>query len=149
MKMKMMEVDLTEAQIAELDAAKGNPEVVETILSRIADEALTKQFGDDKPDVAAVELTEPRLDMDDFKPRLLDALNTLRDSIKLKLFEDAIRGVHDLLHTHQPQRATALLCPLVALIEGDRVPGDVLSALAKELNTLNLERAKNSCEGEA
>lgn len=148
--MKMMEVDLSDAQIEELEAAKGNPEQVETILSRIADEVMTAKFGDDKPEVAAVELTEPRLkDANDFKPRLLDVLSRLRDEIKLKLFEDAIKGVHDLLHTHQPQRALGILCPLVALAEGDKVPTDVMAALAKELNTLNMERAKSTCEGSA
>jgi hypothetical protein len=128
--MNMIEVELNDAQVAELEAAKGNPDAVETVLARFIDEAtgVREQTG---------------------REVALEALRGVADKLRNSLMRDTLQCAHFLMHEDRFEEVMLLLCPVVALIEGDRVPQDVFNKMMGLMDRINTEREKHSCEGNA
>jgi len=111
--------ELTDEQSAELDAAEGDQEKTEAILQRIAEEVIAKQAGADP---------------------VREAIEEIADRIRYRLFNDVLLGVHHLMHEDRIEEAKELLCPVAAMIEGIKPPHDVMAALLRKLDAVNLER---------
>lgn len=114
-----VQVELTDEQCAELDAAEGNPDLTETILRRFADAAL-KQVEAERP--------------------AKEAVHEIADALRYRLFTDVLLSVHYLLHKDRTEEAKELLCPVAAMVEGVRPPMEVMGALLHKLDAVNLER---------
>lgn len=128
MQMNVIEVPLSDEQTAELDAAKGDPDAVDTILKRIADEIMEQQ---DKLK----------------KEAILDTLREVGSRLRSKLMTDAMLCIHYLMHAGRTAEAQTILCPVAAILEGEKIPTEVFHALLEKLDAINLEREKASCEG--
>jgi hypothetical protein len=112
--------ELTDEQNAELDAAEGDKEKTEAILRRIADEVIAQKEIEEEP--------------------MRKALHEVADKIRYRLFSDVLLGVHWLMHKDRTEEAKELLCPVAAMIEGARPPNEVMEALLRKLDEVNLER---------
>jgi ATP phosphoribosyltransferase regulatory subunit HisZ len=117
--MNYVQVDLTDEQCAELDAADGNPDLTETVLRRFAEEAMQK-----------VEAERPAKEV----------IEELADTIRFRLFTDVLLCVHYLLHAKRGEEASTILCPVAAMLEGVKPPMEVMGALLEKLDAVNLER---------
>ena len=69
-----------------------------------------------------------------------EAIHEAADRIRYRLFCDVLLGVHYLLHADRIEEAKELLCPVAAMIEGIKPPMEVMEALLRKLNAVNLER---------
>lgn len=128
-RLNIVEADLTEAQCAELDAAAGNPDLTETILKRIAEEVMEAKAAPSA------------------KQSALDTIHELAERLRNELMRDVLLGVHFLMHAGRVEEAQTLLCPAAAILEGEKVPGEVFQAMLMKLDQVNTERAKAGCEG--
>lgn len=128
--MKINVIELTEEQTAEVEAVEGNPDALETVLARFIDEAtgVREQTG---------------------REVALEALRGVADKLRNSLMRDTLQCAHFLMHENRFEEVMLLLCPVVALIEGDRVPQDVFNKMMGLMDRINTEREKHSCEGNA
>jgi hypothetical protein len=127
--MNVVHVELTPEQCAELDAAAGSPDLTETILKRIADEVMARKEIAEEP--------------------VYKELNKLAEQIRYRLFSDVLLNVHHLMHAGRYDEAKMILCPTAAMIEGERPPNNVMHAMLRKIDEINLERDKADCEGNA
>lgn len=82
----------------------------------------------------------------------LDKAANLRQhaqDLRLRLLTDVVRCAHHFMHAEDNEKACALLCATVALIDGESVPLEVLESLFTMLNENRIERAKADCGGSA
>ncbi len=131
---KMVRIDLTAEQTAEIDAADGNMVLQNQIVERIAAEHARM--------MQAEEIVD----------RILDTFDTRKvsaDKIKIQFLTDVILNVHHLLHKRDLERAMQMLCPTAAMLSDEEVPDEVLDNLTAELNAVNSMRSKADCKGEA
>jgi hypothetical protein len=128
--MKINVIELTEEQTAKVEAVEGNPDALETVLARFIDEAtgVREQTG---------------------REVALEALRGVADKLRNSLMRDTLQCAHFLMHENRFEEVMLLLCPVVALIEGDRVPQDVFNKMMGLMDRINTEREKHSCEGNA
>jgi len=79
----------------------------------------------------------------------IHALKQETEQLKFRVMQDVLLNAHFLLHENRHDEALSLLCPIVATIEGDPPPMEVVMAVREKLKQVNAEREKSSCEGSA
>lgn len=77
------------------------------------------------------------------------ALKQETERLKLRVMQDVLVNAHWLMHERREGEALSLLCPIVAMIEGDVPPPEVVAAMRAKLLAVNGERERDSCEGNA
>lgn len=128
--LNVINAELTPEQCAELDAAAGNPDLIETILNRITDEIISRNEIAEEPVSKSIE--------------------AMANRIRYKLFSDVLLNLHHLIHHDRDmERVKHILCPVAAMIEGEMPPSDVVKGMLRLLDEVNLEREKFECGGHA